>query len=128
MINNVTIVPNGWTKDTWSDHGYTVQNNDGTTRYVDLYNLGVDDAKILAAANVLNDKANGQSEPLISTTSMTVISIIVPISVAVSAYHGYKRNESVGWALWWGFLGGIAPIITPTIAVAQGLRTKNPNK
>ena len=41
-------------------------------------------------------------------------------SVGLSAYHGYKRNRSVGWALWWGFCGGLLPIVTPVIAVAQG--------
>lgn len=41
-------------------------------------------------------------------------------SMAVSAFHGYKRNESVGWALWWGFAGALFPVITPVIAVAQG--------
>lgn len=42
------------------------------------------------------------------------------ISMAASAYHGYKRNDSVGWALWWGFMGGLFPVITPVIGVAQG--------
>jgi hypothetical protein len=42
------------------------------------------------------------------------------VSVAASAYHGYKRNQSIGWALWWALMGGLAPIITPAIAVAQG--------
>jgi hypothetical protein len=41
-------------------------------------------------------------------------------SMALSAYHGYKRNDSVGWALVWGLLGGTFPVITPVIAVAQG--------
>jgi hypothetical protein len=41
-------------------------------------------------------------------------------SMAASAYHGYKRNHSVGWALWWGFMGAVFPVITPVIAVAQG--------
>jgi hypothetical protein len=41
-------------------------------------------------------------------------------SMAASAYHGYKRNTSVGWALWWGLCGGLFPVIVPTIAVAQG--------
>lgn len=39
---------------------------------------------------------------------------------AAGAYHGYKRNNSVGWALLWGLLGGLAPVITVPIAVAQG--------
>lgn len=41
-------------------------------------------------------------------------------SMAASAYHGYKRNDSVGWAIGWGILGALFPVITPTIAVAQG--------
>jgi hypothetical protein len=46
--------------------------------------------------------------------------LIGTASMAASAFHGYRRNESVGWALWWGFAGAVAPIITPVIAVAQG--------
>lgn len=38
----------------------------------------------------------------------------------VAAYHGYKRNQSVGWALVWATLGGIAPPLTTVIALAQG--------
>lgn len=41
-------------------------------------------------------------------------------SMAVSAFHGYKRNQSIGWALLWGLLGATFPVITPAIAVAQG--------
>ena len=46
--------------------------------------------------------------------------ILSTASGAVSAYHGYKRNDSVGWALVWFALGSLFPIITPVIAVAQG--------
>jgi hypothetical protein len=42
------------------------------------------------------------------------------LSTALSAYHGYKRNDSIGWAIVWGLLGGAFPVITPTIAYAQG--------
>ena len=41
-------------------------------------------------------------------------------SMGVSAYHGYRRTQSIGWALGWAALGAMFPIITPTIAVAQG--------
>lgn len=41
-------------------------------------------------------------------------------SFVASVYHGYKRNESVGWAIWWGAMGALFPIVTPTIAIAQG--------
>lgn len=37
------------------------------------------------------------------------------------AYHGYKRNRgSVGWALGWALLGGIFPVITIPVSLAQG--------
>lgn len=39
---------------------------------------------------------------------------------AAGAYHGYRRNDSVGWALVWAFCGSVAPIITVPIALAQG--------
>lgn len=47
-------------------------------------------------------------------------SIASTASFAASVYHGYKRNDSIGWALWWGFMGALFPIVTPTIALAQG--------
>lgn len=50
----------------------------------------------------------------------TIWAIASTASMAASAYHGYKRNNSIGWAIGWGLLGGLFPVITPTIAVAQG--------
>lgn len=41
-------------------------------------------------------------------------------SMAAGAYHGYKRNQSIGWAIWWGFWGGVMPVFVPIVAVAQG--------
>lgn len=46
------------------------------------------------------------------------------VSATACTYHGYRRNQSVGWALVWGLLGAAFPIITPTIAVAQGFGEK----
>lgn len=40
---------------------------------------------------------------------------------AVGTYHGYKRNQSVGWAVAWGALGAIFPIVVVPLAIAQGL-------
>lgn len=35
--------------------------------------------------------------------------------------HGFKRNRgSVGWAVWWGLMGGLFPIITIPVALLQG--------
>jgi len=36
------------------------------------------------------------------------------------AYHGYKRNDSVGWAFGWFILGGIVPFFTIPLSFAQG--------
>lgn len=41
-------------------------------------------------------------------------------SMALCVYHGYKRNDSIGWALGWGLFGSLAPVVAPTIALAQG--------
>jgi len=40
---------------------------------------------------------------------------------AIGAYHGYKRNDSVGWAIGWALLGGIFPVIVIPVAYAQGI-------
>jgi hypothetical protein len=49
-------------------------------------------------------------------------------SVGASAYHGFKRNQSVGWAIAWGLLGGLAPVITPAVALAQGFGKRKPGR
>lgn len=49
-------------------------------------------------------------------------------SMAAGAYHGYRRNQSIGWALAWGFAGAIFPIITPGIALAQGFGKRKPGR
>lgn len=41
-------------------------------------------------------------------------------SAAASGYHGYRRNQSIGWGLTWFTLGALFPVVTPTIALAQG--------
>jgi hypothetical protein len=42
------------------------------------------------------------------------------VAMGALAYHGYKRNNSIGWALVWGLLGGIIWPITVPVALAQG--------
>lgn len=46
--------------------------------------------------------------------------VVTLASAATSAYHGARRNQSVGWAIWWFTMGLLFPVITPTVAVAQG--------
>ena len=40
---------------------------------------------------------------------------------AIGAYHGYKRNDSVGWAVGWALLGSAFPIVVIPVAFAQGI-------
>ena len=39
---------------------------------------------------------------------------------ALGAYHGYRRDNSVGWAIWWSLMGAAFPIVTIPVALAQG--------
>ena len=79
-----------------------------------LIGRGVDSSDIASALRWLEatDRVKGAWP-----TIMGVLSIA---SGAASAYHGYKRNESLPWALWWLLMGSIFPVVTPVIAVAQG--------
>jgi len=40
---------------------------------------------------------------------------------AIGAYHGYKRNDSVGWAIGWSILGSLFPVVVIPVAYAQGI-------
>jgi len=46
--------------------------------------------------------------------------ILTLASAAASAYHGYRRNQSIPWAAVWFAFGTIFPIFTSVIALAQG--------
>jgi hypothetical protein len=59
-------------------------------------------------------------QPLELSTFGKVYIALGTISAILSGYHGYKRNNSIGWGIGWFLLGGTFPIITPTIAFAQG--------
>ena len=41
-------------------------------------------------------------------------------SMAALGYHGYRRNNSIGWALVWGVFGSIVWPITLPVAFVQG--------
>ena len=41
-------------------------------------------------------------------------------SVAANTYHGYRRNKSLPWALWWGLMGAAFPVLSTSVAFAQG--------
>lgn len=48
--------------------------------------------------------------------------------VTTGAYHGYKRNDSVGWAVGWGVLGGMFPFVTIPVSLAQGFGKRKASK
>ena len=50
--------------------------------------------------------------------------LLSTISGILSFYHGYKRNNSVGWGLVWGLAGSVFPIVTPVVGLAQGFGKK----
>lgn len=42
------------------------------------------------------------------------------VGTFLGAFHGYRRNKSIGWAVLWALLGGASPVITAGVALAQG--------
>ncbi len=50
----------------------------------------------------------------------TAWAVAAVVSTAACVFHGYRRNDSIGWALGWGLFGSVAPVVAPAIAVAQG--------
>jgi len=57
-------------------------------------------------------------------TIAQVVNVARPFSMAAGAYHGYKRNQSVGWAIGWALLGFMSPVIAMPVALAQGFGTR----
>lgn len=75
---------------------------------------GVSSKTIASALNFLEASSKwAQYKP-------TILGALAIASMAASTYHGYRRNKSVGWAIVWAVMGGIFPVVTPVIAVAQG--------
>jgi hypothetical protein len=52
----------------------------------------------------------------------TLLAHFLTLAVAAaSGYHGVRRNRgSVGWGALWFIAGGLFPIFTPIVAIAQG--------
>jgi hypothetical protein len=55
---------------------------------------------------------------------LTLATLLRTAAVGAAVYHGYRRNDSVGWAIGWGFAASIAPVITVPVALAQGFGQK----
>lgn len=56
-----------------------------------------------------------------SGNGISALTAVMSTVGAVSgAYHGYKRNSSIGWSVGWFFLGALIPYLTIPISLAQG--------
>ena len=56
-----------------------------------------------------------------SSLVATAYGLLSLAGTAAGAYHGARRNHGSVWsAVMWGFLGGVAPLITVPVAAAQG--------
>lgn len=69
------------------------------------------------------DKSRAKVAGVSIATAATALSVA---GVGLGAYHGYKRDGSVGWALAWAALGGLFPIVTIPVAIAQGFAQPGP--
>jgi hypothetical protein len=50
--------------------------------------------------------------------------ILSTVGGVLGAYHGYKRNSSVGWAFGWSVFGSLVPFLALPVAFAQGFGKK----
>ena len=55
-----------------------------------------------------------------SDTALTTSYVLQLGAVVADTYHGYKRNKSVGWAVGWAVAALFFPVITTTVAIAEG--------
>lgn len=70
----------------------------------------------------------GEGDQVVSNVnsglSKTLIAVHAVASIAgatIGAYHGYRRNDSIGWAIGWSLIGSLVPYIVLPVAFAQGL-------
>ena len=68
-------------------------------------------------ATSLGDVATASAGMQVATVAYGLLSLAGSVS---GAYHGYKRHNSVGWAIGWAILGGMLPVITIPLSLAEG--------
>lgn len=89
--------------------------------YVYITSPGPYYGRLLPLTSAKNLKGLGQVPEGSAVTPMAMgIAVLPMLSSAASAYHGYRRNKSVGWAVAWALMGALFPIVTPAVAIAQG--------
>ena len=73
-----------------------------------------------------NGTATGQLASYGTAPWEMLASGVAVAGTALGAYHGYRRTESLGWAIGWALLGGLFPFITIPVALAQGFGRHEP--
>ncbi len=66
-------------------------------------------------------RATAPADRLVVIGAFDVPWYVTAASVAggvAGAYHGYRRNKSVGWAVAWGLLGSVFPLVVVPVAVS----------
>ncbi len=83
--------------------------------------------KVVGIGGTLGDANGGTAPAVVATPSNPygpLWAVTATAGAAASVYHGYKRNNSIGWALWWGLMGSMFPVVTVPVAIAQGFGKK----
>ena len=73
------------------------------------------------SSNLFTKKTDPSTGQVVTGDTWTTLATTLALAgTGLGAYHGYRRTDSVGWAIVWGLLGGLFPIITIPVAFAQG--------
>jgi hypothetical protein len=72
------------------------------------------------ARAVSGDSRRARFAGLSDSDLATVGAALSVAGAGLGAYHGYKRDNSIGWAIGWAILGATFPIVTIPVAIAQG--------
>lgn len=107
--------PPGQQSQTWSQARQPPASA-GVPTLIDPY----DSAKqAIKAIKGLDNPALGVDRSTIDALT-TVGYVLGTVGAAAGAYHGYKRNDSIGWAIAWALLGSMFPVVTIPLSFAQG--------
>lgn len=75
--------------------------------------------KNLAGFTRLGDVTSGS--PQVTQTEIAVVGVLSAASIGACAWHGYRRHcGSVPWAIGWAIMGGLFPVVSVAVALAEG--------
>lgn len=82
----------------------------------------IEDTRIMDAEAAAGRTDEINIGPAIRIGKSTAIGwgLVSTASAASGIYHGYRRNNSLGWGLWWGLMGAVFPVVSVAVSVAQG--------